>query len=65
MVHTLSFVLFLLVRRHGLLSSTDSTSGLALAIYWASGGSLFFLAVYRVLVRRYMEREYHWNRKPE
>lgn len=53
-IHTLSFVIFLLVMAHGLASGTDSTGTWAVTMYWLSGGSLLFLAIYRILVRRYV-----------
>ena len=53
-IHALSFLVFLLVLAHGLTSGTDSANTWALAMYWVSGGSLLFLASYRVLVRRYV-----------
>ncbi len=53
-IHTLSFVVFLLVIAHAIGSGTDSTGTWAIALYWTSVGSLLFLTVYRVLLRRFM-----------
>jgi predicted ferric reductase len=51
-VHFLSFVVFVLALVHGLWSGTDSTATWARAIYWTSGASLLFLAIYRLLAAR-------------
>lgn len=48
-VHYVSFAGFLLVAFHGWLAGTDSGTPLAGAIYLASGVSLLFLLVYRLL----------------
>jgi predicted ferric reductase len=56
LIHYLSFVVFLLALAHGLFSGTDSTALWARGIYWASGGSLLFLATYRVLSARLTSR---------
>jgi predicted ferric reductase len=56
LIHYLSFVVFLLALTHGLFSGTDSTALWARGIYWASGGSLLFLATYRVLSARLTSR---------
>ncbi|MBI4771872.1 MAG: hypothetical protein HY784_16030 [Chloroflexi bacterium] len=53
LIHYLSFVVFLLALAHGLMSGTDSPSAWAQNLYWASGGSLLFLTIYRVLVSRF------------
>ena len=50
LVHYLSFVLYLLVLAHGILSGTDAATPWAAAIYWVTGGSLIFLVVYRILL---------------
>jgi hypothetical protein len=43
---------FLLALVHGLLSGTDSAQPLIQWLYWATGGSVFFLALYRGLLSR-------------
>lgn len=48
----LGFAVFALALVHGLWSGSDSASDLARAIYWASGGSVLFLTVYRVLAAK-------------
>lgn len=49
-IHYISFAIFGLTLLHGLLSGTDSPEAWARGLYWASGVSLLFLTVYRVLV---------------
>ena len=48
-VHYVSFAGFILVAFHGWLAGTDSGAPLVQALYLASGVSLVFLLVYRVL----------------
>lgn len=52
-VHYLSFATYLLALAHGIFSGTDSGTPFARVLYWASGGLLLFLVVYRVLVSIY------------
>ncbi len=52
LLHGASFAVFVLALAHGLCTGSDSNSWWAASIYWASGGSLLFLTIYRVLVRR-------------
>lgn len=49
MLHFVSFAVFALALAHGIWSGSDSGSPWAAAIYWASGGGVLFLTVYRVL----------------
>ncbi len=49
-IHYLSFVVFALALAHGLMSGTDSGSPLVQGLYLASGASLLFLTLYRVLL---------------
>lgn len=51
-IHFASFVAFVGALAHGLASGTDASAAWARGLYWASGGSVLFLAVYRVLVTR-------------
>ncbi len=55
-IHYLSFGMFLLALAHGLLSGTDTATVWARGLYWASGGSVLFLLIYRVLAARGMPR---------
>jgi len=48
-IHLTSFICFLLALVHGLASGTDTSTATAQLYYWASGGILLFLIVYRVL----------------
>ena len=50
LLHFLSFATFGLALLHGVMSGSDTGTPWAQALYWLSGGSLLFLAVYRVLV---------------
>ena len=52
-VHFLSFAIFLLALAHGLWSGTDSAALWARGLYWASGGSILFLTIYRLLAARH------------
>lgn len=49
LLHYFSFLTYALVFVHGLLSGTDTNSVIGLGIYAASGISLLFLLVYRLL----------------
>jgi predicted ferric reductase len=51
-IHYLSFLLFVLSLGHGIFSGTDTSSALIRGFYWATGGSVVFLTVYRVLIAR-------------
>jgi hypothetical protein len=52
LVHALSFAVFALALAHGIVSGSDSGAGWARMLYWASGGSVLFLTLYRVLAAR-------------
>lgn len=49
-IHFLSFALFFLALLHGIGSGTDSAAPFATIFYWATGGTVLFATVYRVLV---------------
>jgi predicted ferric reductase len=51
LIHFASFASFAAVLAHGTLSGTDTGTAWASAIYWLAGGSVFFLTLFRVLVR--------------
>src|SRR5581483_8093309 len=55
-IHYASFGMFLLALAHGLFSGTDSAAAWARALYWVSGGSVLFLAIYRGLAARFAPR---------
>jgi predicted ferric reductase len=48
-IHLLSYLAFLLVLGHAIVSGTDSPASWAGWIYGFTGASIFFLAVYRIL----------------
>jgi predicted ferric reductase len=50
LLHYLSFLTFLLALAHGIFSGTDTASLWVSGMYWASGGLLLFLFVYRMLM---------------
>lgn len=50
LVHMLSFAAFILALAHGVTSGSDTGLAPVQMFYWASGGSVLFLSVYRVLV---------------
>jgi predicted ferric reductase len=52
LIHLLSYVTFVMVIVHGLLSGTDSGNVLVLWLYWLSLVSLAGLTVYRVGIER-------------
>jgi predicted ferric reductase len=49
MIHFSSFLMFLMVSVHSLLSGTDTNTPWAQWFYWISTGSIIFLLVYRIL----------------
>jgi predicted ferric reductase len=51
-IHLLSYLAFLLVMAHGLLSGTDSATAWAMWMYGLTGLSIFFLTIYRILASR-------------
>jgi predicted ferric reductase len=50
LVHVLSFAVFTLALAHGVMSGSDTEVAHIRVFYWASGGSVLFLSVYRVLI---------------
>jgi predicted ferric reductase len=49
-IHFFSFLALVLALVHGMLSGTDSALDWLRGFYWASGASLLFLTVYRVVI---------------
>lgn len=47
-IHLFSFALFGLALAHGIFSGTDTGAAWATALYWATGGSVLFLSLYRL-----------------
>ncbi len=50
LIHYASFLSFLMAMAHGIASGTNSKEIWVQGMYWAAGGSLLFLTIYRVLV---------------
>ena len=50
LIHYLSFLAFVSVLVHGLMSGTDTDTFWAQYLYWISGGSLLFLFIYRLVI---------------
>jgi predicted ferric reductase len=57
LIHYLSFLTFALALLHGIFAGTDSTVLAIRITYWATGASLLFLFVYRVLITRFAARK--------
>ncbi|MFD3164996.1 hypothetical protein [Herpetosiphon sp. NSE202] len=51
-IHYASFGLFLLVLAHGIFSGSDTSMPLVTLWYWATGASVVFMTIYRVLIMR-------------
>ncbi|MCE1254364.1 MAG: hypothetical protein LWX83_12560 [Anaerolineae bacterium] len=49
LIHYTSFITFIMVLIHGILSGSDSSVFWAQAVYWFSAISLFFLTVFRII----------------
>lgn len=56
-VHAASFITFALSLAHGVLSGTDSGVPALQGLYWATGGSVLFLTLYRVLFNRTLKTD--------
>jgi predicted ferric reductase len=56
-IHFVSFVTYILVLIHGLLAGTDTSAIGAQLFYLITGGLLFFMILYRILVSRANARE--------
>lgn len=50
LIHFLSFALFAMALLHGIFSGSDSGEAWTRGFYWATGGSILFLTLYRVLM---------------
>jgi predicted ferric reductase len=50
LIHYASFLSFGMALAHGIASGTNSGEMWAQGMYWAAGGSLLFLTIYRILV---------------
>ena len=50
LLHYASFGVYLLTGAHGILAGTDSSTLLVRGMYLVTGGSIYFLTIYRILV---------------
>jgi predicted ferric reductase len=57
LIHYLSFLTFALALLHGVFAGTDSSALVVRVFYWATGASLLFLFIYRVLITRFAARK--------
>jgi predicted ferric reductase len=55
LIHYASFASFLMALVHGIMSGTDTGTTWMTGIYWATGASILFLFVYRMLVVRFKQ----------
>ena len=55
MLHFSSFLLFLVALIHGIGSGTDTSSAVMQLVYWASAGSMIFLALFRIIATIFPE----------
>jgi hypothetical protein len=51
-IHLVSFSVFALALLHGIFSGSDSSTRAAQIAYWATGGAILFLTIYRILISR-------------
>ncbi len=58
LLHYGSFAVYLLVTAHGLEAGTDATAPAMQALYGLTGFSIYFLTVYRILIRA------QWTNRP-
>jgi len=57
LLHYVSFMTFALALMHGIFAGTDSTVLAVRVFYWATGASLLFLFVYRILITRFAAKK--------
>ncbi len=57
LIHYLSFVTFAGALAHGIMAGTDTATPFMQGLYWATGGLLLFLALYRVIVSAWGRRQ--------
>jgi len=57
LIHYLSFLTFALALLHGILAGTDSTVLAIRIFYWATGASVVFLLVYRILITKFAAKK--------
>lgn len=57
LIHYLSFLTFTLALLHGIFAGTDTTALAVQVFYWATGTSLLFLFVYRILITKFAAKK--------
>jgi predicted ferric reductase len=57
LIHYFSFLTFALALLHGIFAGTDSTVMAIQIFYWATGASLLFLLVYRILITKFAAKK--------
>jgi predicted ferric reductase len=57
LIHFLSFLTFALALAHGIFAGTDTTVEAVQMFYWATGATLIFLTVYRILAAKFSPKK--------
>jgi predicted ferric reductase len=57
LIHYLSFLTFAVALLHGIFAGTDSSALGVQIFYWATGASLLFLLVYRILITKFTAKK--------
>ena len=57
LIHYFSFLTFALALLHGIFAGTDSAVVAIQIFYWATGASLIFLLVYRILITKFAAKK--------
>jgi len=57
LIHFLGFLTFALALAHGIFAGTDTTMELVRVFYWATGATLVFLTVYRILATKFAPKK--------
>jgi len=57
LIHFLSFLMFALALAHGIFAGTDTTVEAVRMFYWATGVTLVFLTIYRILATKFAPKK--------
>ena len=57
LLHFLSFLMFAMALAHGLFAGTDATVEAVQMFYWATGVTLVFLTIYRILATKFAPKK--------
>jgi len=57
LIHFLSFLMFALALAHGILAGTETTVEWVRMFYWATGASLVFLTIYRIVAAKFAPKK--------